>query len=214
MNCTEFDSLVEGVLEGESRPDAHAHLGACARCQRLIADLTALGAAARDLPDLEPSDELWARVRAEALREGLWQEPGLAGWFGLPWSQSVLRPAFAGVLTLALLLAGGTLFTPDETVEPSIELVAQGELIQDVRYAHRFETHLQNVEERVLEEAPPAEEDRVWLAAVPLGTVDRAIEQTQLHLASYPDDPLAREELNRLYRQKVVVLQAMADPTW
>jgi hypothetical protein len=44
--------------------------------------------------------------------------------------------------------------------------------------------------------------------------VDRAIEQTQLQLESFPEDRLAREELRRLYQQKAVVLQAMADASW
>jgi len=214
MNCNEFYRLTEGVLEGDSHPEALAHLAACPRCRELVDDLVALGPAVRDLPDAQPSDDLWERIRAAALKEGLWQEPGLAGWLGLPWSQAAFRPAFATALALALLLTGGSLFTSEQTTTPSLELVAQGELIQDVRYATRFETHLQNVEDRVLEDSPPAEGERLGLAAEPLGTVDRAIEQTQLHLASYPNDNLAREELNRLYRQKVVVLQAMADPTW
>jgi hypothetical protein len=92
--------------------------------------------------------------------------------------------------------------------------VAQGELVYAVGYGNRYSTHLENVEEEVRAEETPVTTALLVLVERPMQDVDRAIEQTQLQLESFPEDRLAREELRRLYQQKAVVLQAMADASW
>jgi hypothetical protein len=70
---------------------------------------------------------------------------------------------------------------------------------------------LQQVEQRALKAEPAVMAE---LVTGPLDTLDRAITHTQTRVEQYPEDTLAREELNRLYQQKATVLQAINVPAW
>ncbi len=221
MNCKEFHQMSESVLEGEADPRAYEHLAACPRCRALVDDLVAVARAAHSLPVYEPSPRLWAQIRAAAEDEGLLVRAGRwRDWFGPAALFLPARPAFAGALALVLVFSaalGG--WTVLESPEPPlalsgrIEEVAWAELVAEPGYGQRYQIHLQQVEKRVME-AEPAGSETAGLAAGPLDTLDRAITQTQTRVDKYPDDSLAREELNRLYQQKATVLQAVNVPAW
>lgn len=221
MNCRQFEIACEALLEGEPQPEAYTHLASCPRCRTLLDDLKAVGEAGRMLNSFEsePRPALWNRIEAAALQEQIWVRPWRWQWFGLGETLLPARVAFAGALAVMLLLAVGVVNYPPaqmpmaESDPPDPVGVAQGELVQDASYTERYHTHLENAAERVLATETSGTDVR-QLVAGSMETVDRAIEQTQLQLESYPEDALAREELRRLYQQKAAVLQAMADPVW
>lgn len=220
MECREFIRVAGALLEGENLPEAQNHLASCSRCRRWVEELAEIERVARGLPHYEPSLELWARLQAASIEEGLWREPGWGGWLGpVSWLLPP-RPAFAAVLSVVLLFAVGLLSypaldLPEASPAPASPFeVAQGELVQEISFATRYQMHLKNVEDRVLADETPVDAELRELVARPLHAVDRAIDATQQHLVSQPEDTLAREELHRLYQQKVVVLQAMTRPAW
>ncbi|MFQ5694557.1 MAG: hypothetical protein ACE5HB_01055 [Terriglobia bacterium] len=219
MNCNEFDNIAGEVLEGENHPEALAHLGACARCRRLVDDLNALERAARQLPVYQPSHRLWARLQAAATEEGLFRQPSGWYWLGPVWTWLPARTALASAagLLLALgigLVAVNTPEIPLSEIEPQTPFeIAQGERVLDADYTSRYATHLDQVQTDVLGE--PTNAELRGMVERPLNVVARAIAQTQARLDEYPDDYQAREELNRLYRQKADVLQTVvADAAW
>jgi hypothetical protein len=212
--------MSESVLEGESDPRAYAHLDTCPRCRALVDDLVAVTRAAHSLPLYEPSPRLWAQIQAAALDEGLLRPAGRwREWFGAAGLFLPARPAFAGALALVLVfgaaLGGWNVLEsePPLTLSGRIEEVAWAELVTEPSYGQRYQVHLQQVEKRVME-AKTADGDVAELSAGPLDTLDRAIAQTQTRVDQYPEDSLAREELNRLVQQKATVLQAVNVATW
>jgi hypothetical protein len=221
MECKEFYHLSESVLEGEADPRAYEHLAACPRCRVLMDELVAIARAAHSLPVYEPSPRLWAQIQASAEDEGLLVPAGAGRWrewFGPAALFLPARPAFAAALALVLVFSaslGG--WTVLESPEPPlalsgrIEEVAWAELVTEPTYGQRYQVHLQQVEKDVMGVEPT---DTADLAAGPLDTLDRAITQTQARVELYPEDSLAREELNRLYQQKATVLQAINVPAW
>lgn len=221
IDCKQFRERTGALLEGECLPEASAHLSVCPRCRLLVDELGAVERAARALPTYQPSPRLWARLEAAARQHGLWAQPPWWERFGSEWSFLPARPAFAALFAVTLLVAGGLVGYPSlelpvaQSAQASVFEVAQGELVREASYGTRYQVHLQQVEDRVLEEdAAPLDPALRQMATHPLNTLDRCIEQTQLRLTEYPDDSLAREELHRLYRQKATVLQAMSDPVW
>ena len=66
LNCAECDELLpdyfEGELDGARRMMVEAHAATCARCQGLIRDIQGITETAANLPDLEPSRDLWQGV--------------------------------------------------------------------------------------------------------------------------------------------------------
>lgn len=224
MNCKELQTISGALLEGEAHPEAYTHLASCLPCRLLLDELGAIERAARSLPDQEPSEGLWARIEAAAVAEGL--RPQAADWHWFGWGGNWLpaRAAFAGALAVMVLVAVGLvsyphLELPVAETEPTDPIadpiqVAQGELVREASYVSRYQMHLNHVENRVLDEGAPVDAGLRELVAGPMEAVDRAIEQTQLQLNSYPDDLLTREELHRLYQQKAAVLQAVAESSW
>ncbi len=222
MNCRELGNAAEGMLEGEAHPQAYEHLAACPRCRLLIDELVALSQAARSLPEFQPSPRLWAQLQAAAQQEGLWaaETRGWKQWLDPMSIFTPPRPAFAGgfsfMLVAALVLASYTVLeSPAELAMPATpaEEVASAELVAEPSFGDRYQVHLQQVEQNVLE-ADRKNPGRLQIAAGPLNDLDRAIAQTQGRVDQYPDDSLAREELHRLYQQKATVLQAMNTPAW
>jgi hypothetical protein len=227
MNCHEFLALAGDLLEGECHSEAAAHLAACPRCRLLMDELGAIELTAHRLPAYEPSPALWTRLEAAALEEGLWHRPqGLAvalRWLGLaaPPAEAFwpAQPAYAGVLALLLVLGATFLAIPANesplAARPTDPYqVAQAELVLDADYATRYALHLNRLESGLLTASKDREPELREMVARPLDTVDRAIEETRAELSANPDDPLSRDELLRLYRQKAEVLQAMANPVW
>ncbi len=220
FDCQKFRGVAGAVLEGESHPEACAHVAGCARCRQLVDDLAAIQRAAHTLPPFQPRSQLWDKIEAAARREGLWARP--SRWEGLrdAWSWLPARPAFAAVLVLTLLLGGGlTLYPSFEFSVAEIpgfdaEQVARGELVREASYAARYQIHLQQVQQQILDDSSPVDAELRHRIVGALSTVDRCIERTRQRLDEYPEDTLARAELHRLYRQKASVLQTMTDPIW
>ena len=68
LTCAECDELFpdyfEGELDGARRMMVDAHAAKCARCQGLIRDIQGITETAANLPDLEPSRDLWQGIEA------------------------------------------------------------------------------------------------------------------------------------------------------
>lgn len=220
MNCQEFENVAGALLEGDSHPEAYDHLGACPHCRLLVEDLSAIESAARRLPLVQPPDRLWARIAAAAAEEQLWEQPGPGDWLAWLWRPLPVRPAFVGELALLLAVAAAVVIAPSwpfgAPAGPPLNPfeVAQGELVQEAGYGNRYDLHLARMETQVLSDQVPVDDEVRQAVEGQLGTVDRAIHQTQSRLDSFPEDALARQELHRLYRQKADVLQTVSDSAW
>ena len=68
MNCEVVDAHLAAWLEGdlprETRQAVGVHLGECLRCAALVRDLSAIRRDAANLPELEPSRDLWDGIAA------------------------------------------------------------------------------------------------------------------------------------------------------
>jgi len=69
--CAQFDAELAAFLEGEAGSLVADHAQDCAACGAVLADLQAIRAAARDLPQVEPPHLGWAGVRASLEAEGV-----------------------------------------------------------------------------------------------------------------------------------------------
>ena len=68
LTCADCDDLFldyfEGELDAARRSMVDAHSATCARCQGLIRDIRGITETAAQLPDLEPSKDLWKGIEA------------------------------------------------------------------------------------------------------------------------------------------------------
>jgi hypothetical protein len=145
--CVQFSAQLEAYLEGEARPLIAAHAQECEPCGALLADLESIRAAARDLPQEEPSRVVWANVRAQLEAEGAFAGTPTAGWRQLLSWRFAPQPAplgaLAGIVVLAVVLSlpSGTLQSGGGTQQAisSAEVSQVAELApppEDVSLAH------------------------------------------------------------------------------
>ena len=68
LTCADCDELFleyfEGELDGARRVMVESHAAECARCQGIIRDIQEITETAANLPDLEPSRDLWQGIEA------------------------------------------------------------------------------------------------------------------------------------------------------
>jgi predicted anti-sigma-YlaC factor YlaD len=65
MTCEEFQTQLSELIGAGEILANHPHLQTCPRCRALLADLTTIAEAARQLlPIVEPPDELWEHIES------------------------------------------------------------------------------------------------------------------------------------------------------
>lgn len=70
MSCVEFQAQMAELIGWGEDVSAHLHLKNCADCRALLADLTTIAEAARQLfPGIEPPDEVWEQIESAIKRE-------------------------------------------------------------------------------------------------------------------------------------------------
>jgi hypothetical protein len=70
MSCAEFQAQMAELIGSGENLSAHPHVGGCERCRALLADLTTIVEAARQLfPSVEPPDEVWEHIESAIKRE-------------------------------------------------------------------------------------------------------------------------------------------------
>lgn len=101
----DISRAVDGELAGRAKAGLERHLAVCPECRALEADLRKIVAGAAKLGAPEPSDRVWARIRAGLAREAAGRERGRAAAPARP-AFGFGRPAlrYAGIAAVALVL--------------------------------------------------------------------------------------------------------------
>jgi hypothetical protein len=78
IDCERFGTELGAHLEGDPRPFIAQHSMDCQGCSALLADLQWIQSAARELPDEDPSSEVWTRLHAVLAAENQARESACA----------------------------------------------------------------------------------------------------------------------------------------
>ena len=228
MTCHDYDALLARDLEGELSPEerlgADAHLNQCARCAGLRAELLGIAAAARQLPVMLPSRDLWAGIAARidapvaslgAARERLAPR-------GRP-----LRMA-AAAAALILVTAGTTFIFTKTAYEPGQSEVAstvlplpgtggaggaaEATLVSDARATAEaaFDREVTQLRGLLEQRRPDLDSATVALLERNLQIIDRAIAESRAALARDPGSALLNRQLHNALGKKVQVLRTAA----
>jgi hypothetical protein len=115
MQCKDLEAVLEQEGLSPLPLEAREHLNECVTCQDLLADLSAVVAAAKRLPaEVNPPDRIWVFLRTQLEAEGIIrdQQP-LVTPFGAPWWQGfaqLLRPRALATVGAVLFLALGSIY--------------------------------------------------------------------------------------------------------
>jgi hypothetical protein len=229
MTCHEYDALLARDLEGELSPEerlaADAHLTACARCAGLRAELVGIATAARSLPVMSPSRDLWdgiaARIEAPVASIGAARER-------VSTRGRTLRMA-AAAAALIIVTAGTTYIFTKTAYEPGqAEVVsndatplpgagtAEGAIsttvVSDVRTTAdaAFDREVVQLRNLLEQRRPDLDSATVALLERNLQIIDRAIAESRAALAKDPGSALLNRQLHNALGKKVQVLRTAA----
>jgi anti-sigma factor RsiW len=205
MTCQAYDErigdYVDGTLAAGDVARLDAHLGACARCQAMVADLRAIRSMARSLDSHVPPPQVW-RALAEATRSS--RPSPLRAWlFG--W-QPVAATAMIAVMATALSWVGGRLATdgpPSSRIESSAALF---DVPHDAAEAH-YVSAIASLEALTSVERATLEPQMVDVLDTGMTIIDTAIDQSRAALEMEPDSQIAQDSLFQALRNKVALLQ-------
>ena len=124
MQCKELEAVLEQDGFSPLPADAQEHLAGCTNCQALLADLSAIVDAAKEIPaEVAPPDRIWISLRAQLQSEGVIREqvPVVVGKQPSWWqSLSVaFRPRTLAATGIGIALALGLYLQRHKTATPS-----------------------------------------------------------------------------------------------
>src|SRR5271170_4422279 len=225
MQCNDLVDLLEREGLAPISDAASEHLSGCPACQGLLADFTAITAAAHELPaEVEPPARVWISLRSQLVAEGLIREaapvsellqpaPESHSWWhsfsGLLQGRA-LATAAVGLLIMAAGIAQLRRPVNSQTAPPT-QAAEQAQTPDPLAASGAALTE----QEHVLRSVQPAG----TLASSPvddslqqnLQTLDAFIADCEHHLKTNPRDQLAREYLADAYQQKAELLSEMLD---
>ena len=231
MTCSDYDVLLADDLEGELFPEdqrrVDAHLLECARCTTLRAELVRIAAAARELPVISPSRDLWdgisARIEAPVIALGPTTERGIARrqrvWFAA--AAAALVVATAGttyVITKASVDASGPQVAAIDSVAPPVRIGdsagAPGSLLvsdpQSSPADAAFDREVVQLRALLEQRRPDLDTATVALLERNLRIIDQAIAESRAALAKDPGSALLNRQLHNALGRKVQVLRTAA----
>lgn len=210
MTCHEFepdlDDYVDGTLPAPRAAAVQDHLGTCDRCDAMVADFRTLRRVAASLERRTPPEHVWRQLAARLHRE---EEAAAAAERRTAAPARGWRPAFAGVVMLALL-AGASFLAWREvsTVDAPIELAdvqtpAHSPAVEAVEMQTVELQGLVNAGEQILPGATHA------AYRTNVAVIEEVIGESRAALASAPSDNLAQQSLLEAMRSKAALLQDM-----
>ncbi len=115
MQCKELETVLEQKGLSSLSSEARAHLADCAACQDLLADFSAIVAAAKGIPaESNPPDRIWISLRAQLEAEGIIrdQQPvvipsAVSWWHGF---SQLFRPRALAAVGACLFLILGSIY--------------------------------------------------------------------------------------------------------
>jgi hypothetical protein len=211
-----LNGYVDGELPAELRATVHGHLGGCASCRGIVADLTRLREAARSLGPIEPPSHVWLEVAGQirlADRETPATRPlirrvsprsAMVQWIGLA--------AALVFVTLLVYVVRGPQPSPASTnagaagnaaTSGSVEAVT-AELTLAMQHYQNAISELETIAKTGNGDLDPAVAATVQRN---LGVIDQAIAESRDALTTDPASAPARSSLFEALHRKVVLLQ-------
>ncbi len=210
----ELSLLVDSRLRAEVEVRVREHLGSCAACRGVLADLDRLRRATREIGPIAPPDHVWLQIagnlRQSAASNRTARTPGRAPiwqWAGL---------AAALVLVTAGLYVGQRIQqaqpTPSGTAPAQADNAAPAGSVEAIAdelnlAAAHYERALTELEAMARTSGSPMDDTVATDVRESLGAIDLAIAESRAALASNPQSEPARDSLFDALRRKITVLQ-------
>lgn len=211
IECQEFLEYAGPWTEGERPAEAEAHLGTCARCRSLLADLEAIRSAARRLAEHEPEPpaHIWTTLRVQLQEEGIVREEPRRSWVAT-WLPAIPRPVLAGAY-LTLLLAGGIFLGTQQWEYWHARSLRKTWLNGMQATMTPVGSQLHTAAEKTIQEVQDPNPAITEELHENLAIVDKYIVLCEKSVREEPENQMARDYLYNAYEQKADLVAELAD---
>ena len=115
MQCKELEAVLADDEVSPLSAEAREHLAGCTTCRDLLADLSAIVAAAEHIPaEVNPPERIWVSLRAQMEAEGIIRDAGSVEEFApSPWWSrfgQFFRPRALATVAAAVALVAGSIY--------------------------------------------------------------------------------------------------------
>jgi anti-sigma factor RsiW len=233
MGCNEFQpalsEFLDGTLSREARARLESHLGGCADCRALLADLRRVKESARSLPKMAPPESVWQKVRADfEVETGRRQRPVMTtAAAGSPSAASrpgtvlrfvpTRRAVLAGLAAAAVVaLAASTgIYYMTRPAAPVATTAAHADgapTVQSVEAefnlaAQHYEKAIADMEKITKDGQAALDPQTAAVLQKSLGLIDQAIRDSGAALRTQPTSEVARASLFEALQRKVGLLR-------
>jgi len=205
------EEALSELVDGEGVAATQEHLAACERCRRELQGLRSARTALRELPELEPPADLWARI------ESTLAVPDRSGRFRMRWPSLIALQAAAMAAVFVLGLGLGRMFEPGQggdatvatTESPATEQVVAGSLAEALAEVRQrgaeYDAALRNLERLARQEGAPVGS----LAEQRLASLNMLVEASRTALTADPADPVLNAYLFAALEERDAVMRQM-----
>ena len=194
---------VDGTLKEPDRRLMESHLAACESCRTLADDLLEIKTAARSLPRLSPSENVWKQIES-TLRA---RQPRRFNYWMLssPWAMAASVFLLIGALSLFLWRSSDPEKPPTDDPAALAGYVAS-ELEQAEKHYGNAITGLEQIIDKESQDEPLDPEVMAVLNDN-LDLIEQAIGESRAAALQDPDDETARESFLSALKTKLSLLQ-------
>jgi hypothetical protein len=225
MTCHEYDALLARDLEGELSPEerwsADAHLASCERCSTLRAELLGIAAAAKELPLMSPSRDLWDGIaaRIETPVVELAARPAGNGvrrsrlWMGAAAAALIVATAATTYIITTTVLDpfAPQVASSDGPPTPDDSLNGDGVVrVSDSPADAAFDREVVQLRALLEQRRPDLDSTTVAVLERNLAIIDQAIAESRAALEKDPSSALLNRQLHAALGRKVQVLRTAA----
>jgi anti-sigma factor RsiW len=200
-----LSEYVDGDLAPAERAACEAHLGGCAACRAIVADLRGLVAAARALPGLPPSQDLWPGISArtrDVVPLASARPRALPSWVRLAAAAALFLALGSGATWLALSARGGA--APVVATGP----VAPAPAARPASATDRgTDAAVAELEQVLAAGSARLDTQTVRVVAENLARIDSAIVEAQRALESDPSNVYVSRHLAGAEKRKLALLR-------
>jgi hypothetical protein len=216
MRCSQAQRLIsdyiDGLLKKSKAKELERHMQQCMECSNLFVEMKSLVGEARDLKEVQPSDDVWISIK-EHMTTRERKSPSqrdrkreISSFFRYPQGLAIASGAFLAIIIFTFLLYYGLPFSKKGSNDPA-------------RYAlqhfEEAERHYQLAIDALVSTMPDYKEklppDLAAVFKENLAIIDNSIRVCQAAIQKHPGDKTANALLMACYRKKIELLNEIRD---
>jgi len=231
MSCAKhqdrLSDYIDGLLSERERLDVERHLQECGDCRTICEDLLYIRQLSRELPEYEPTPQLWERIAAAIAAETR------ADSYSVPKGNRRLwpRPIFAAAAVAVIALLVGALLrsrppvpeSQEARVSPPVQWSALTPSLLEIQPTGLILIHKPTVESEIVQQRIEALERQIqqrrpfWDAETEacfrraLETVERSLAHCRQGLERDPEDAVLRELYLGALKAKLELLKRFSE---